>query len=435
MAPEILRGSDSYDKSVDVYSFALIMYYTFTGAIPFADVVMPPWELSNSIISGKRPSIPESCPAKERKIIEKCWNVTPNQRPTFDKIQAFLKSYYDELTAESKKSMKISKCCSYTILVLSSKDSNGPALAVNQVIREDDHSYSKTVVVNGDQCTLKVFDTGSKMMSYFQKTEQTGYFRYVHILYNENMASETPGYVEAACTLLLHAYKLPWTDELLPQMIVGDKTDPLPAEKSWERRKRLYYMAINCFDQSRLYERSLELYKELADQYRKHGEFALLSTLLQEEAKEYEELDAASFSRVRVLPTFFLICYSEFGFPVSVAGRRFVQRADTHDTAEGVASRLKVKFPDVEIRTSVEVINLDKLAGETKVVVILPLRPSSEDEAAGFDTLFPPKMPPATRQYQLFNNTRVFTEPQTEAKDEDEVRHFSFGRCFYCRGR
>jgi len=267
-----------------------------------------------------------------------------------------------------------------------------------------------------------------KMISYFINTEQSAYFRYVHTLYNEYMATEPPSYVEAASTLLQHAFKLPWTDENLPLMGIDSVNDPLPAEKSWERRSRLYQMAIVCFDRCRLYERSIELYRELVEQYRIHKDYAMLSTVLQEEAKEYEELDAASSSRLRVLPPFFLICYSGFGFPVSVANRRFVQRADSDDTAETVASRLMRKFPDAEMRiTSADSINLDDLSGAIKVVAILPLRPSSEDEIAGFDALFPSKMPLATRQYLLFNNTSVFTDPRPEnadGADIDGVRHF-----------
>jgi len=192
----------------------------------------------------------------------------------------------------------------------------------------------------------------------------------------------------------------------------------------------LYSMAINCYDHARLYERSIELYHELMLVYKQRKEFAIMSSVLQEEAKEFEELDAASNARPRVLPPFFLICYSGNGFPVSVANRRFVQRADTEDTAETVASRLKRKFPDAVMRTSSESsssLHIDDLAGETNVVAIVPLRPSSEGEAAGFETLFPSKMPAATRHYKLFNNTCVFAEPEHEGADgaqTDDVRHF-----------
>ena len=37
MAPKILKGSSHYNRSVDVYSFSLIMYFTFSGKLPFED--------------------------------------------------------------------------------------------------------------------------------------------------------------------------------------------------------------------------------------------------------------------------------------------------------------------------------------------------------------------------------------------------------------
>jgi len=148
---------------------------------------------------------------------------------------------------------------------------------------------------------------------------------------------------------------------------------------------------------------------------------------LEEEAKEYEDLDAASSSRFRVLPPFFLICYSGLGFPVSVANRRFVQRGEPEDTADTVASRLKRKFPDADMRTidSSFVPHLDGLSTAVKVVTILPLRPSSEEEANGYAPLFPSKMPATTRQYELFNNKFVFTEPERKNDSSvSNVRHY-----------
>eukprot|EP00960_Hanusia_phi_P001716 49646-Hanusia_phi.AAC.1 len=38
MAPEIFRGEARYTAAVDVYSFALVMWYIFAGEHPFSNV-------------------------------------------------------------------------------------------------------------------------------------------------------------------------------------------------------------------------------------------------------------------------------------------------------------------------------------------------------------------------------------------------------------
>jgi len=95
MAPEILQGSDSYDKSVDVYSYALIMYFVFANKLPFEDdpTIKNRWDLPNAIISGRRPPIPEACPRGIRELIARCWSGNPEERPTFEKIYDFLKKF------------------------------------------------------------------------------------------------------------------------------------------------------------------------------------------------------------------------------------------------------------------------------------------------------------------------------------------------------
>lgn len=255
-----------------------------------------------------------------------------------------------------------------------------------------------------------------RMMSYFQHTERGAYLRYVHTLYSEHMCAEPPSLVEAGGTLLLHARQLAWTDDELPELRTdaAASTDALPAERSWARRQRLYTMAAACFDQAQLPEASLALHRELAAVHRARGDAGALAAALAQQAAAYERLAAAD---ARVLPPFFLIAYVGAGFPLSVANRRFVQRGDPGDTADTVLARLRRKFPAAHMQTapSGQSISLltDGGSGNTDgsgIVAILPVQPSSEEESAGLETLFPPAMPAATRRYTLFAGTRVFAE-------------------------
>ena len=97
MAPEILAGSRTYDKSVDVYSFSMLIYRIFSGRTSledpaFANVREP----LRQIMSGKRPSIPPSCPEEIKNMMVECWNNTPSRRPSFSRINTSLKDFWDD---------------------------------------------------------------------------------------------------------------------------------------------------------------------------------------------------------------------------------------------------------------------------------------------------------------------------------------------------
>lgn len=87
VAPEILRG-DAFDKSVDVYSFSMILYQMLEGSPPFedksADEVLeavayrderPPFRLKN-----------KHYPDGLKELIMDCWHKTPARRPNFTAV-------------------------------------------------------------------------------------------------------------------------------------------------------------------------------------------------------------------------------------------------------------------------------------------------------------------------------------------------------------
>ncbi|KAF9646096.1 kinase-like protein [Thelephora ganbajun] len=96
LAPEIIDppSEDSSkplvaSKSADVFAFAMLAVEVFTGRTPFEDT-------NNAlagirILEGKRPAKPEAgeqlgLTAGMWKFIEKCWNASPNKRPTIDEV-------------------------------------------------------------------------------------------------------------------------------------------------------------------------------------------------------------------------------------------------------------------------------------------------------------------------------------------------------------
>ena len=97
MAPEIFMNKP-YDKSVDVYSYSLIVYVAFAGELPFEGdpVANTPWAYADAIKSGKRPPVPDSCPAPIAQLMRQCWSPEPSQRPSFEDIHMILRKFFKE---------------------------------------------------------------------------------------------------------------------------------------------------------------------------------------------------------------------------------------------------------------------------------------------------------------------------------------------------
>lgn len=115
MAPEVVRH-EQYDKSCDVYSFAMLQYEMITLCVPFASY--SPVEVAFSVARGKRPPLPPGLPEDLKILIENCWNASKRVRPTFEEINKDLinfktkKSSFGTLEMASKPMKRIpSKDC------------------------------------------------------------------------------------------------------------------------------------------------------------------------------------------------------------------------------------------------------------------------------------------------------------------------------------
>lgn len=91
-SPEICAGDlnkESYDSSVDVYSFGMILWELETHSIPFDGVALK--ELKSILIDQKlRPKIPEDTDQKLSLLIRRCWQDTATKRPDLEKILSSL---------------------------------------------------------------------------------------------------------------------------------------------------------------------------------------------------------------------------------------------------------------------------------------------------------------------------------------------------------
>ncbi|ONI30882.1 hypothetical protein PRUPE_1G279200 [Prunus persica] len=84
MAPEVFKHR-RYDKKVDVFSFAMILYEMLEGDPPLSNY--EPYEAAKYVAEGHRPLFHGKGHTPELKeLIEQCWAADMNQRPSFLEI-------------------------------------------------------------------------------------------------------------------------------------------------------------------------------------------------------------------------------------------------------------------------------------------------------------------------------------------------------------
>ncbi|KAK8871335.1 hypothetical protein M9Y10_007055 [Tritrichomonas musculus] len=94
MAPELLRGEDSYSTSVK-------------SDEPFSEFAnkVSPFGFAHKVINGHRPKLSGGISEKMKNLLRRCWDDNPKERPSFEEIFSELSidiSYFDETVDEEE---------------------------------------------------------------------------------------------------------------------------------------------------------------------------------------------------------------------------------------------------------------------------------------------------------------------------------------------
>jgi tRNA A-37 threonylcarbamoyl transferase component Bud32 len=102
MAPEVFEHSP-YDKSVDVFSFAMMLYEMFEGVAPFDD--KEAYEAATLVArDGARPVMKSTnYPPGMVDLIKRCWSSYTPKRPLFEEIVHELEKMFEEIMEKMPK--------------------------------------------------------------------------------------------------------------------------------------------------------------------------------------------------------------------------------------------------------------------------------------------------------------------------------------------
>ncbi|XP_068594591.1 dedicator of cytokinesis protein 5 [Brachionichthys hirsutus] len=182
-------------------------------------------------------------------------------------------------------------------------------------------------------CTVNVLNF------YKEKKREDIYIRYLYKLRDLHLDCEN--YTEAAYTLLLHAELLEWSDKpCAPHLI------PRDGEHVWtqqELKERLFQEIICYLDNGKMWEKAIELGKQLAKMHESHMfDFLELSQLLKQQAKFYENIMHA----MRPQPEYFAVGYYGLGFPSFLRNKMFIHRGKEYEWLEDFSQKLLSQFPN-----------------------------------------------------------------------------------------
>jgi serine/threonine protein kinase len=107
MAPEVL-SKKKYIQASDIYSFGMIMLEILTSYPPYYNISHDV-NLIMKICNGYKPEIKCEIPQILKDMMEECWNINPQNRPTAKNLRIQFKKFFkanNEKTKELKKQMK-----------------------------------------------------------------------------------------------------------------------------------------------------------------------------------------------------------------------------------------------------------------------------------------------------------------------------------------
>jgi len=96
MAPELFKRKAKYTKRSDVYSFGMILWELATRKIPWSDAQSASI-IINWVLQGEKEEIPKKSPQSYAKLIAKCWEQNPKDRPTIFESLEILGSNQQEI--------------------------------------------------------------------------------------------------------------------------------------------------------------------------------------------------------------------------------------------------------------------------------------------------------------------------------------------------
>lgn len=203
---------------------------------------------------------------------------------------------------------------------------------------------------------------------YHNIDRQEMYIRYLYKLTDLHLECEN--YTEAAYTLMLHVNLLTWSDEPLPAMLQCNWHPEAQTQR--QLKEMLYYDIISFFDKGKMWEKGIQLCKELAQLY--EGElfdYERLSVILRRQADLYSHI----ITKLRPDPEYFRVGYFGRGFPSFLQNKVFIYRGKDYERLPDFNGRMQALFPNAELMRSLSPPSEDMMQSDKEFLQINSVLP------------------------------------------------------------
>ncbi|ESO92727.1 hypothetical protein LOTGIDRAFT_232874 [Lottia gigantea] len=182
---------------------------------------------------------------------------------------------------------------------------------------------------------------------YHAINRQEMYIRYLHKLYHLHL--ECDNFTEAGYTLMLYAKLLNWSEDNLPPMLHNNKYPDAITHR--ELKEKLYYDIISCFDKGKMWEKGIELCRELTLLYEQElFDYVSLSKTHKRLAELYDNI----MKQMRPEPEYFRVGYYGRGFPSFLQNKVFIYRGKEYERLVDFSSRMQILFPNAELMRTLD---------------------------------------------------------------------------------
>jgi len=194
------------------------------------------------------------------------------------------------------------------------------------------------------------------------------YLKHVYNLYE--MHKNNQNFIEAGYTLKLHADLLEWNTvkKLPPMPEYGFDNE----ETAFERKEKLYFKIIDCFETSKAWEKAIQLCKELAYQYETISlNYVNLCELLKREAKLYEYIATED----RFFSNYFRVGFYGAKWHSMIRNKQFVYRGIEWEKIGPFCERIVNKYPNSQLLRSNQPPDRDIKFGDILYIQITAIQP------------------------------------------------------------
>ncbi|KAJ3432662.1 dedicator of cytokinesis [Anaeramoeba flamelloides] len=280
-----------------------------------------------------------------------------------------------------------------------------------------------------------------ELTDYLNRTERFGlYAKYTLML--SKLHTDLKNFDSAGLTLLPLIQSLFWSDKIYVEEL-DEAGFHWPRETRSQRKERLMYLAINYFDQGKLWEHATELVYELRRRYLNNTyQYFKLSKLLKTESQLYHNI-----SRVeRFYPNYYRVGYYGNGFDQlnnkdnfhsTLKNKQFIYRGALFEQLTVFIDKIKKKIPDAIIGPNLP--TEEQKNSKSIYIQVSLVKPSSREEIRGKKKKINDKLPSLSQKHQLNTKISVFSHSKpfrkNKSKSKNEFKDLWLRKWFYiCQG-